>query len=185
MKKLLNRAMAILAKRDHSEYELRRKLAAQFSFNSSNGFNSSGTYQKKSRRSGSSLSENILESEKILSKEELSEQIESVIQYCYEYHWLDDRKFADSFIRIRSSKGYGPQRIQAELQHKGVNKDIIYSALADCEIDWVELAHKLVVKQFNNRHFSDWKSKSKAYNYLVYRGFYSDDVNEALKKAAV
>lgn len=177
MKKLLNRAMAILAKRDHSEHELRRKLAAQFSFNGSE------TNQKKSFRSGSSGK--TIEPKEILSKEELNEQIESVIQYCYEYHWLDDKKFADSFIRIRSSKGYGPQRIQAELQQKGVNKDIIYSALADCEIDWVELAHKLVIKQFNNQHFSDWKSKSKAYNYLVYRGFYPDDISEALKKTAV
>jgi regulatory protein len=164
MKKLLGRAMALLARRDHSEYELRRKLAAQFSFSSG---------QKRGN-------DTLQSPEHVLTKDELAHQIESVIQYCYEYHWLDDKKFAESFVRIRSAKGFGPQRLELELQQKGVSREIIYSALADCELDWVKLANELIIKHFGHQDFTDWKRKAKAYNYLAYRGFYSEDISEAL-----
>lgn len=167
MKKLLNRAMSLLARRDYSEQELRRKLAAQSAFNPPSKY-----------RNGSFSND----STEVLSKEDLNDQIESVIQYCYEYHWLDDKKFTANFIRSRYSKGYGPQRIKSELKQKGIDKDILSAAFADCDIDWAELAQELIGKNFKHKALNDWKTRTKAYNYLANKGFYPDDISHALKK---
>lgn len=168
MENLLNRAMSILARRDHSEYELRRKLAAQFAFNG---------FKKRFNKTSSHGSE------ESPSKEELADQIESVVQYCYEYHWLDDEKFAARFIQSRSLKGYGRQKIKLELLQKGVSKDIVDNAFADCGVDWIELAEMLIDKHFDRQLMSEWKYRSKMYNYMVNKGFDTDEINKALKNS--
>lgn len=90
MTETLNRAMRLLAQRDHSETELRRKLAAQ------------------------DVSE---------------EDVEQAIAYCHEHHWLDDRRFAERYLVMRSQKGYGVQRIQQELGMKGIARELIMMLL--------------------------------------------------------
>ncbi|WP_274873747.1 regulatory protein RecX, partial [Serratia marcescens] len=51
--------------------------------------------------------------------------IDQVIAYCYQHNWLDDKRFAHSYIGSRSRKGYGAQRIRSELMQKGVDKALV------------------------------------------------------------
>ncbi len=143
MSELLNRAMRILAQRDHSEHELRRKLAAQ-SF----------------------------------SKIEPVDQneIERVITYCYEYSWLDDEKFAFLYLKSRSQKGYGAQRIQSELLQKGIERSAIHAIFSESDIDWGALAKKLALKRFGTPLPSEWAEKAKIQRFLLYRGFFQEDI---------
>ncbi len=93
--RLLDKATRILAMRDHSEHELRRKLASAPTFPGSH---------------------------KAEQPDFTPEDIEKVIAWCYEHRWLDDAQFAARFIASRSRKGYGPQRIRQELQQKGIDR---------------------------------------------------------------
>lgn len=81
--RLLDRAVRILAVRDHSEQELRRKLAAPIM--------------------GKNGPEEI---------DATAEDYERVIARCHEHGYLDDSRFVARFIASRSRKGYGPARIR-------------------------------------------------------------------------
>jgi regulatory protein len=88
--RLLDRAVRILAMRDHSEQELRRKLAAPVM--------------------GKNGPEEI---------DATPEDYDKVIAWCIESRYLDDDRFVQQFIASRSRKGYGPARVRQELNQKG------------------------------------------------------------------
>ncbi|MDR0805496.1 MAG: recombination regulator RecX [Enterobacteriaceae bacterium] len=152
MKTLLPRAMRLLAQRDFSEQEMRRKLAAHSSFGCFGNHHSA---------------ENVPVSE---------ESIDQVIAYCYQHNWLNDTNYACRFVLSRSNKGYGSQRIQSELQQKGISRDDISLAMSECGIDWYEKARELASKRFGSELSTDWKEKSKVQRYLAYRGFIQDEI---------
>lgn len=137
MTETLNRAMRLLAQRDHSETELRRKLAAQ------------------------DVSE---------------EDVEQAIAYCHEHHWLDDRRFAERYLVMRSQKGYGVQRIQQELGMKGIARELIHDAFASSDIDWCALAKQTAHRKFGQTLPQEWKEKAKVQRFLLFRGFFQEEI---------
>ncbi|WP_306587702.1 recombination regulator RecX [Hafnia paralvei] len=137
MTETLNRAMRLLAQRDHSETELRRKLAAQ------------------------DVSE---------------EDVEQAIAYCHEHHWLDDRRFAERYLVMRSQKGYGVQRIQQELGMKGIARELIHDAFVSSDIDWCALAKQTAHRKFGQTLPQEWKEKAKVQRFLLYRGFFQEEI---------
>jgi regulatory protein len=147
--RLLDKATRILAMRDHSEQELRRKLSAQ------------PTFPGKPRAEEDPFT---------------PEDIEKVIAWCYEHRWLDDAQFASRFIASRSRKGYGPQRIRQELQGKGIARDLSEAAMENCEIDWQEMARDIAERKFGEQLPTEWKERAKVQRYLQYRGFYMEDI---------
>ena len=161
---LISRAMRLLSQRDHSEAELRRKLAAQ-------PFIANGKFAAKSA---------------LESPEEPIDPavIEQVIAYCYQHNWLDDRRFAASFINSRSRKGYGAQRIRSELTQKGVAKEIVQAGLAECDIDWCAQARQLALRKFGDPIPVEWKEKAKVQRYLLYRGFFQEEIHSIYRDFA-
>lgn len=94
--------------------------------------------------------------------------IEQVIAYCYQHNWLDDSRFATSYINSRSRKGYGAQRIRSELMQKGVDKELIQAAFEISEIDWSLLAKEQVAqRKFSEILPVEWKEKAKVQRYLL------------------
>lgn len=111
--RLLDRAMRILAMRDHSEAEFRRKLTLSAE--------RAALFAKTKSQEPETLS---------------PEMTDKVVAWCVENRYLDDAHFAERFVASRSRKGYGPQRIRMELGQKGVEKSLTEQALAEAEIDW-------------------------------------------------
>ncbi|KEY58202.1 recombination regulator RecX [Serratia sp. DD3] len=153
---LISRVMRWLSQRDHSEAELRRKLAVPPGV--------------ENLRFGAA--KRPVEPTAPIDPA----MIERLIAYCYQHNWLDDRRFADSFIASRSRKGYGAQRIVSELVQKGVEKEIVQAALAECPIDWCELARKVALHKFGDPLPVEWKEKAKVLRYLLYRGFFQEEI---------
>jgi regulatory protein len=56
-----------------------------------------------------------------------------------ESNLLDDQRFAEAYIKVRARKGFGPRRIDAELQQRKVSETIINQELSMIE-DWNALA---------------------------------------------
>ncbi|WP_208642913.1 recombination regulator RecX [Rahnella woolbedingensis] len=179
MNMLINRAMRLLAQRDHGETELRRKLLIPpMPFVKPQNKKSSWSSRKKPAQN------DFAEEETVRAKPELrpvpeeipEEHVQAVIDYCYQHSWLDDAKFASRYISGRSNKGYGAQRIRSELLHKGVDKEIITVALENTDVDWCALARDLAVRKFGENLPTDWKEKSKVLRYLLYRGFFQEEI---------
>lgn len=148
--RLLDRAVRILAMRDHSERELRRKLVAPVM--------------------GKNGPEAIAVTPEIL---------ERVIAWCMENHYLDDERFTRQFIASRSRKGYGPARIRQELNQKGVQRTVIEQAMFDCGIDWAEQAREQALRKYGDPLPTTFAEKIKVQRFLLNRGYLMEDIQAA------
>jgi len=94
--------------------------------------------------------------------------------------WLDDQRFAEIFTRQRMDVGYGPVRIQAELQQRGVHQS------PDClnevaEESWIAMAARLRERRFGLAPVhEDLPEKMRQARFLARRGFSSAQVEKAL-----
>ena len=72
---------------------------------------------------------------KLLNKKHDPAQINHVLNKLAQSNYLSDERYAESFIRSKSLKGYGPVKISYELKAKGVAQEIIdqtFDVLAIC-----------------------------------------------------
>ena len=145
--RLLDRAVRILAMRDHSEQELRRKLAAPVI--------------------GKNGPEEI---------DATPEDYDKVIAWCIESRYLDDDRFVQQFIASRSRKGYGPARVRQELNQKGIAREAIERAMRECEIDWGVLAREHAIRKYGEPLPVDFSDKVKVQRFLLYRGYLMEDI---------
>ena len=145
--RLLDRAVRILAMRDHSEQELRRKLAAPVM--------------------GKNGPEEI---------DATSEDYDKVIAWCIESRYLDDDRFVQQFIASRSRKGYGPARVRQELGQKGISREAIERAMRECEIEWAQLARDQAIRKYGEPLPVDFAEKVKVQRFLLYRGYLMEDI---------
>ncbi len=176
---LISRAMRLLSQRDHGEAELRRKLLIPpVPFVKPQ--NKQSRWSSRKRPDENAFDEdNAVKARpepRPVPEEIPEEHVQAVIDYCYQHHWLDDAKFASRYISGRSNKGYGAQRIRSELLQKGVDKEIISTALEETEVDWCVLARDIAVRKFGENLPKDWKEKSKVLRYLLYRGFFQEEI---------
>lgn len=153
--RLLDRAIRILAMRDHSEQELRRKLVAPV------------------------MSKNGPEALDVTPDE-----LEQVVAWCIENRYLDDNRFVGQFIASRSRKGYGPARIRQELSQKGIARQAVEQAMRECDIDWVSLARAQAQRKYGEPLPSAFAEKVKIQRFLLYRGYLMEDIQEIWRNFA-
>lgn len=156
MSSLLDRALHILTLRDHSEAELRRKLATP-----------PVARQRFNQRQGSGAQD---------TPAVTDAEIATVIDYCQQNDWLDDGRFALRYVTSRSKKGYGEQKIRMELLQKGVSRDIIDHAFSEVGIDRPAQAQEIAWKKFGQPLSPDRDEKIKVQRYLLSRGFSYDEI---------
>ena len=153
--RLLDRAIRILAMRDHSEQELRRKLVAPV------------------------MSKNGPE-----ALDATPDELEQVVAWCIENRYLDDNRFVGQFIASRSRKGYGPARIRQELSQKGIARQVVDQAMRECDIDWVSLAREQAQRKYGEPLPSAFTEKVKVQRFLLDRGYLMEDIQEIWRNFA-
>ncbi len=153
--RLLDRAIRILAMRDHSEQELRRKLAAPV------------------------MGKNGPEALDVTP-----EEVDRVVGWCIENRYLDDQRFVRQFIASRSRKGYGPARIRQELNQKGIAREESERAMRECEIDWAQLAKEQAQRKYGDPLPTVFAEKVKIQRFLLYRGYLMEDIQEIWRNFA-
>ncbi|MBA7842960.1 recombination regulator RecX [Klebsiella sp. RHBSTW-00484] len=153
--RLLDRAIRILAMRDHSEQELRRKLAAPV------------------------MSKNGPEALDVTP-----EDVDKVVEWCIDNRYLDDDRFVRQFIASRSRKGYGPARVRQELKQKGIPREAIECAMSECEIDWALLAKEQAQRKYGEPLPTAFSEKVKIQRFLLYRGYLMEDIQEIWRNFA-
>ena len=94
--------------------------------------------------------------------------------------WQDDARYAGMLLRTRVAAGYGPVRIEAELEVAGVSPEVIRAALDEAAVDWRALAIEVHAKKFGRLPESS-AERAKQYRYLQGRGFDASQVSAALK----
>jgi regulatory protein len=106
--------------------------------------------------------------------------VETVLARLAAERLQSDARYAEVYLRQRSEKGYGPQRIRAELQERGVDERLIGEAMRravdEGEVDWFERAATAYVRKFGGRPVEDLKDRAKRQRFLQYRGFSHEQI---------
>jgi len=93
---------------------------------------------------------------------------------------LSDDRFMESLIRARRERGYGPLRIQKELQEKGVAPEAIEQWLDVTGREWLEDIRRVQRKKFGARLPKSFAERARQARFLQYRGFTYDQIQQVL-----
>jgi len=130
-RKLRERALDLLSRRDHSRVELRQKLI-----------------QKGAR----------------------VDEIGPLLDELEDIGYLDDRRFAENFVRFRAGKAWGRRRYGQELAKRGVDSDIVKEILETTpELTYQSMDEKL--RRLVERELSRGKEPDKVAASLARKGF--------------
>ena len=110
---LQERALELLAQREHSVTELRSKLTK-------------ATFD--------------------------ADEIHELINKLTQSGLQSDQRFTENYLRYRSQRGFGSQKIIAELKQRGVKNELIQRTLNQQQIDWFALAITVRCKRFGREN---------------------------------
>ncbi len=85
--------------------------------------------------------------------------------------YLNDERFLHEYLRVRKRKGFGPLRIRAELQERGIDDALISAALDESDHEWSDLLHAVVQRKFGETPPDGYREQAKMARFLEQRGF--------------
>ena len=138
---IYNKALDLVSRREHSQFELIQKLNKRFP--------------------------------------ETMPIIEEVVKKLAVKNILNDERFAEMYLNSRARKGFGPKKIEMELNFKKVDSSFIAIAIAEYE-SWTENAQNELLKKFKGVKPTDYNSKMKQKQFLFNRGFSSQIIERIL-----
>ncbi len=119
--------------------------------------------------------------EKLLQSEYPKEAIEDAILYVKQYHYLDDERYARTFIQCHQEER-GRNRLKMDLMRRGVPKDIIEQCIEEeFEADEKAQIRLLMEKKHFCNETADQKERMKMLQFLMRRGFSYSDIRSALR----
>lgn len=119
--------------------------------------------------------------EKLAKGEYPQECIDAAVEYVKKYRYLDDERFASSYVRCHQEK-LSRQQLSVKLSQKGVSRDIIADALeTEYEADDGEKIRNLLSKRHFDPDNTDRQESNKIYQYILRRGFKSSDILKEMR----
>lgn len=114
------------------------------------------------------------------------EAIDEVLDILEKEEYLNDKIYCEIFIEDKKKlNGYGKNKIKSLLIQKGISKNIFEDFLDEFEYDEeFDNALKMGIRKLNllSNEEDKFKKKQKIINYLAYRGFGFDVINDVLKE---
>lgn len=111
--------------------------------------------------------------------------IDEVLDILEKEEYLNDKVYCEIFIEDKKKlNGYGKNKIKSLLIQKGISKNIFEDFLNEFEYDEeFDNALKMGIKKLEllSNEEDNFKKKQKIINYLTYRGFGFDVINDVLK----
>lgn len=126
------------------------------------------------------------EIKKYLDKRGYSEHKNSVVSRLAGVGLLDDRSFAESWVRERSAgRGYGSRRLRMELARLGIERELVEGAL---EREYPpesesECAARIAINKAGKLPGENNDKRQKIYGFLIRRGFPGNIAKEAVESA--
>jgi len=118
--------------------------------------------------------------EKLRQNQYPPEAIEEAIAYVKKYHYVDDMRYACTFIRCQREKR-SKRRIQQDLMKKGIASDIIEAAFSEEGVeDETQAIQRLLKKKGYSEEISH-EDACKIYQFLLRKGYNSADIRHVMK----
>jgi len=110
-------------------------------------------------------------------------QIRAVLDALVERGYQSDARFAESYVRARVDRGYGPLRIRAELRERGIEEGIVESVLHEYADAWPERLAAVREKRFGGEVPADFHERARQTRFLVQRGFSLEQIRDTLTRS--
>ena len=107
---------------------------------------------------------------KLISRFESKEDINLILNKLEKNKLLSDSRFTEEYVQARRRKGFGPIKISAELEKRGISDSLI-SGQINIYDDWDDLAQSTFQKRFPEGISKDFKELQKQKNFLSNKGF--------------
>lgn len=109
------------------------------------------------------------------------EVIRQAIEYVKSYGYVDDKRYASSYLRCYQGRK-SLRQMQQELMQKGISREDINEALAEQEFhDEKELIHRWIEKKRVDLDKASRAEIQKLYMFLMRKGFSSSDISKVLR----
>lgn len=119
--------------------------------------------------------------EKLLQSAYPNEAVEEAVDYVKSYHYIDDERYARTFIRYHQ-KDRSRRRLETDLIKRGVSKDTIKICMdEEFEADETEQIRILLEKKQYEKETATQKERAKMYQFLARRGFRHSDIMSVLR----
>ena len=103
----------------------------------------------------------------------------AVLEKLKEYSYVDDKKYAELFIKSNLNK-MGKLKLKQKLKEKGIKKDLIESSLSLFDTDLTNVLN-IAEKYIKNKELNQ-KTKASTYRHLLSKGFSYDEIKQVIEK---
>jgi regulatory protein len=117
---------------------------------------------------------------KLLIKGYEAEAIDAVLEALERRGWLSDRRYVEAYVLGRRRKGYGPLRIRAELQERGIAAVEIDEGLRDSGDEWWSQMVAAAERRFGTAPAADRREQGRRARFLQQRGYPPDMIRRLL-----
>ena len=117
---------------------------------------------------------------KLVQKGHDSAVVADVVAVLEQQGMLSDERYAKARANSLVNRGYGPRRIERELNEKHIAQRIVTTVLERPKGYWDELAARVRSKKFGPPVPTDFKEKARQMRFLQYRGFSSGQISRAV-----
>lgn len=118
--------------------------------------------------------------DKLSRKSEFSDIVNAVLDELITNKYVSDQRFTESYIRMRSNRGFGPVKIRAELKDKGVSNELVVEYLDIGSPIWIDNAVAQYQKKYGTAGVSDYNAWTKRARFMQSRGFTMEHIRIAL-----
>lgn len=122
--------------------------------------------------------------DKLIQKGYEPQHAKSAVERLKELNYIDDAKFAKNYAAYLISSGKGEFAIKAELEKRGIPKNLLCTALdfVKKEEEPHEQIIKIIRSKFKKLDFKDKNEIRKAASFFLRRGFSSESISKALRE---
>ena len=119
---------------------------------------------------------------KMLQKGASPEDIDAVIAWLADHHYIDEQLYASAVVRHYSGNGYGTGRVRAELSRRGIPREYWEDALLEYS-DPAEKLDSILAKKLTDPF--DQKQVQKATAFLYRRGYSWHEIQDAIERIRI
>lgn len=110
------------------------------------------------------------------------ECVDAAIAYVKQYHYIDDLRYACTYVRLYQDR-LSRLQIKMKLAQKGIDRGLIEQALEEeYETQEIEQIYRLLEKRNYVAGQTDEKEYRRTYQYLMRRGFKSTEITKAMRE---
>lgn len=111
------------------------------------------------------------------------ELVDGVLSKLEEEGYQSDRRFTESFIRMRVGQGHGLIRVKFDLNRKGISNTLLSEILEEMDLNWYAQAKELYARKYSSPlERGDFKAKAKRIRFMGQRGYSMDEIKYAMEQ---